>query len=73
MWPAARVDAAADALREAVDRGPTSGLPSATGGRSLAAYPAGLALALTAMLAIGAMRRRRTGAGHMSEPAPNAH
>ena len=67
VWPVSRIDAAADALREVVDTGPTTRVSSSSEGRSLAAYPAGLALALTAVLAIGAVRRR-----HVPQAVPVA-
>ena len=67
VWPVTRIDAVADALREVVDTGPTTRVPSTSEGRSLAAYPAGLALALTVALAIGAVRRR-----HGRPAAPGA-
>ncbi len=59
VWPATRIDDAADALREVVETGPTTRVPSSSEGRSLAAYPAGLALSLTVAMAIGAVRPRR--------------
>jgi MYXO-CTERM domain-containing protein len=59
VWPLSAIDDAANALREAVDAGPTTSIPASSESQSLAAFPAGLALALTAVLAIGAARRRR--------------
>ena len=59
MWPLSRLDAAAAALRETVERGPTSSVRGSGESRSLAAYPAALALALTGLLALGTLRWRR--------------
>jgi hypothetical protein len=69
VWPVARVGDAASALREVVETGPTTGVPASSEPRSLAHVPAGLALALTAAVAIGALRRRRASSGAASPPA----
>ena len=59
VWPLSGLDDAANALRKEVDAGPTRSVPTSSESQSLAQFPAGLALALTAVLAIGAARRRR--------------
>ena len=47
------------ALRETVERGPTRSVRGSGESRSLAAYPAALALALIGLLALGTLRWRR--------------
>lgn len=69
VWPVSRLGDAANALRAVVDAGPTTEVPASSESRSLAYLPAGLALALTAAVAIGAVRRPRAPAGPLSGPA----
>ena len=59
IWPLARLGEAAAALRAEVGTGPTRNVPRPGRARSLAAFPAGAALALTALLALPVTRRRR--------------
>ena len=71
VWPLSGLDDAANALREAVDAGPTTSVPASSESQSLAPFPAGLALALTAVLAIGAARRRRVRSAELEgQPVP---
>ena len=58
VWPVSRLDDAAAALRETVETGPTRAIRAPGETRSLAPYPAALALALIALLALGSLRRR---------------
>ena len=60
--------AAASALHAVVDAGPTTDVPASSEPRSLAYVPAGLALALTAAVAFGALRRRGASPGTVSDP-----
>ena len=59
VWPLSRLDDAAAALRETAERGPTRGVRGSGESRSLAPYPAALALALAGLLALGTLRWRR--------------
>ena len=73
VWPESRLADAASALRMTVDTGPTQSIPASDETRSLAPYPAGLALALTALLALPATRRRRIrSAGTVSSPVAHS-
>ena len=59
VWPVARLDEATAALRAEVGVGPTRDAPGPDGARSLAALPAGAALALAVVLALRTTRRPR--------------
>jgi hypothetical protein len=73
VWPLTGLDDAANALREAVDAGPTTSVRASSESQSLAPYPAGLALVLTAVLAIGTMRRRRVRSAELEgRPSPRS-
>ncbi|HKY25188.1 MAG TPA: PQQ-binding-like beta-propeller repeat protein [Gaiella sp.] len=61
VWPISRLDDAARALRSSIGVGPTRRIAASDEQLSLAAYPAGLALALTVLLALRAVRRPRLG------------
>lgn len=59
VWQASRLDDVAAALRRTVETGPTRPVPEPGAARSLAPYPAALGVALTGLLALGSLRRRR--------------
>ncbi|HET9938533.1 MAG TPA: hypothetical protein VFQ28_07065 [Gaiella sp.] len=73
VWPASRLDDVAAALRNAVETGLTRPVPEPGAVRSLAPYPAALGVALTGLLALGSLRRRRIRSSQIvssAQPAP---